>query len=462
MKKTTLEKGFYKTALLLAFPIAMQNLLVSCAALVDTSMVMALGNVYTSAVGIAGRLAFFMNVVAFGFCSGSAALISQFWGAREKENIKSAYGTALAYALPLAFLFAVAFFLFPSFFINIFTDDPLVIAAGAEYLKYYSFACVFIMFSQITCSSLRATERVVLPLLSSVISVVVNTFLNYCLIGGRLGFPRLEMKGAAIATATGAVVQALVLLFFVICSRNPLRAKAQELFLQKKEFVSRFFSVSLPVLFNESLWALGTNVYAMVIARQGTDNHAAFTVYDSFQQLFFVFFAGMCNAAAIMVGKRIGEGNKDSAFATASRFVILTPTVGVIVAVFMVLLRMPILGILPVEKPETVALAATILLGYAVWLPFKMIPYTLICGVFRAGGDTKAGCVFDAASLYLFGIPTVVILGFFTSIPFEWLIWIMFIAEDIPKAVMCLPHFFRRKWIRELSDKALPSPREEG
>lgn len=453
MNKTTLEKGFYKTALLLAFPIAMQNLLISCAALIDTSMVMALGNVYTSAVGIAGRLAFFLNVVAFGFCSGSAAMISQFWGAKEGKNIKKAYGTALTYALPLALLFAVAFFLFPSFFINIFTDDPLVIRAGAEYLKYYSFACVFIMFSQITCSSLRATERVVLPLISSVVSVAVNTFLNYCLIGGRLGFPRLEMKGAAIATAAGAAVQALVLLFFVAFSKNPLRAKVKELFVQKKEFISRFFRVSLPVLFNESLWAVGTNVYAMIIARQGTDNHAAFTVYDTFQQLFFVFFVGLCNAAAIMVGKRIGEGRKDSAFATASRFVILTPVVGVVVAAFMVLLRMPILSLLPVEKPETVALAATILLGYAVWLPFKMVPYTLICGVFRAGGDTKAGCVFDATSLYLFGIPTVAILGFFSNIPFEWLIWIMFVAEDIPKAIMCLPHFFKRKWIRELSDK---------
>ncbi len=454
MKNTTLEKGFYRTALLLAFPIAMQNLLVSCATLIDTSMVMALGNVYTSAVGIAGRLAFLLNVVTFGICSGSAALISQFWGAKEYKNIKKTFGTALFFALPVALLFASAFFFCPAFLMKIFTDDVLVIKAGAEYLKYYSFACIFVMFSQIVCSSLRATERVKLPLLSSFISVIVNTSLNYCLIGGRFGFPRLEMRGAAIATAIGAFTQALVLFLFVVISKNPLRASVKELFLQKKEFVSRFFRVALPVLFNESLWAVGTNIYAMVIARQGTDNHAAFTVYDTFQQLFFVFFAGMCNASAIMVGKQIGEGNKKSAFATASRFVIMTPTVGVFVAILMVLLRMPVLNLLPVEKPETVALAATILVGYAIWLPLKMIPYTLICGIFRAGGDTKAGCIFDAASLYLFGIPTVVILGFFTNIPFEWLIWIMFISEDIPKAMMCLPHFFKRRWIIDLSDRA--------
>ena len=363
MKNITAEKGFYKTALLLALPIAMQNLLVSCAALIDTSMVMALGNVHTSAVGIAGRLAFLLNVVTFGVCSGSATLIAQFWGAKEHKNIKKAYGTALMSALPVALLFASAFFFAPAFLMKIFTDDTAVISAGAVYLKYYSFACIFIMFSQITCSSLRATERVKLPLLSSFVSVIVNTFLNYCLIGGHLGFPRLEMKGAAIATAIGAATQALVLLLFVLLSKNPLRASAKELFVQKKEFVAKFLRVAVPVLFNESLWAVGTNVYAMVIARQGTDNHAAFTVYDTFQQLFFVFFAGMCNACAIMVGKQIGEEKKREAFTTARRFTVMTPVMGVLVGALIMLLRMPVLNLLPVEKPETVALAATILVG---------------------------------------------------------------------------------------------------
>ncbi len=453
MKARALNNNFYKTALLLALPIALQNLLVSCAALIDTSMVMTLGNVYTSAIGVAGRFAFLLNVVAFGFCSGEATLISQFWGAREHSNIKRAYGIALVSGVTVSLFFSLAFYLFPSSLMKIFSDDALVISAGAVYLKYYAFSCVFVMFSQISCAALRATEQVSVPLISSFISVVVNTFLNYCLIGGNLGFPRLEMKGAAIATAIGAFVQALVVLLFIIFSKNALRGKLREFFSLSRPFVSKFARVASPVLFNETVWAVGTNIYAMVITRQGTDNHAAYTVYDTFQQLFFVFFVGLCNAGAIMVGKQIGEGDKKGAFSCAKRFLILTPTVGVIVGALMLALRAPILNLLPVEKPETRILAASILVAYSFWLPIKMVPYTAICGLFRAGGDTKTGCIFDIISLYLFGIPTVIILGFFTNISFPLLILFMYIAEDVPKMAMCIPHFLKKKWIIDLSDK---------
>ena len=440
-------------ALRLTLPIAFQNLLVSCGALIDTSMVMVLGNVETSAVGLAGRFAFLLNVVAFGFCSGSATLISQFWGAGEHKNIKKTFGLALSASLLVAFLFGLLFFSFPVALMKIFTDEAAVIEAGAEYLKYYAFATVFVMFSQVGCATLRAVERVSVPLFSSLVSVCVNMFFNYCLIGGNFGFPRLEMKGAAIATSIGAFVQALVVFIFIFFGNSPIRGKIKEYFGQSKEFVCKFIRVAAPVLFNESVWAVGTNVYLTVIARQGVENHSAYTVYDTFQQLFFVFFVGMCNASAIMIGKQIGEGDREGGYRTAKRFLLLTPTVAVFIAILMLLLRMPILNLLPVETEGTRQMAATLLVGYAIWLPVKMLPYTAICGIFRAGGDTKTGCIIDFLSLYLAGIPTVVILGFFTDVSFPLLVFLMYVSEDIPKAAMCARHFFKRKWIIELSDR---------
>lgn len=451
------NREFYKTALRLALPIAFQNLLVSCGALIDTSMVMALGNVCTSAVGLAGRFAFLLNVVAFGFCSGSATLISQFWGAREHKNIKKTFGLALCASLVAALLLGVLFYSFPYSLMKIFTDEKAVIEAGAEYLKYYSFATVFVMFSQVGCAALRAVERVSVPLISSFVSVCVNVFFNYCLIGGNLGFPRLEMKGAAIATAIGAFVQALVVFFFIFFGNSPIRGRMREYFGQSREFIYKFIRVGAPVLFNESVWAVGTNVYLTVIARQGVENHSAYTVYDTFQQLFFVFFVGICNAAAIMIGKLIGEGEREGGYRCAKRFMILTPVVAVFIGILMLLLRFPILNLLPVETEGTRQMAATLLVGYALWLPVKMIPYTCICGVFRAGGDTKTGCVIDFLSLYLAGIPVVVIFGFFTEISFPLLVFLMYVSEDIPKMAMCAGHFFKRKWIIELSDRAKAS-----
>ena len=70
------ETSFLRTALALAIPVALQNLLTSCATLIDTAMVVGLGNAQTSAMGVAARFTFLLNVVCFGFGSGCAALLS--------------------------------------------------------------------------------------------------------------------------------------------------------------------------------------------------------------------------------------------------------------------------------------------------------------------------------------------------------------------------------------------------
>ncbi len=450
-----IEKSFYKTALALALPIALQNLLVSCAALIDTSMVMTLGNAATSAMGIAGRFAFLLNVVTFGVCSGAGTMIAQYWGAREHASIKKVYGISLTFAMAIAFLFAMVFFVFPVSLMHIFNStDEAVISAGADYIRYYSFAIIFIMFSQVSCASLRATEAVILPLVSSGVSVCVNTFLNYCLINGNLGFPRLEMKGAAIATLIGAFVQALIVLCYILFTDNALHGRLREIFGYSRDFVSKFVKLGAPVLANETVWAIGTNIYIMVIARQGTENHAGYTVYDTFQQVFFVFFVGICNASAIMVGKYVGEGRRDAAFLAAKRFLVITPVAGVIIGAAMILLRTPILSLLPIETEGAFKVAFTLLFNYGLWLPIKMISYTCICGIFRAGGDTVTGFVIDAISLYGVGIPAVLILGFFTSIPFATLIFIMYVAEDVPKTILTVRYFLTGKWIRSITSKS--------
>ena len=91
----------------LALPIAFQQLLVSCAQLVDTAMVTRLGNVVVSSIGVSSRWIFLMILFYFGISSGSAAMIAQFWGAKEKSNIKRSYGIALIFGAAVAVVFSV-------------------------------------------------------------------------------------------------------------------------------------------------------------------------------------------------------------------------------------------------------------------------------------------------------------------------------------------------------------------
>jgi len=447
------KSSFWKNALSLALPIALQNLLTSCASLIDTAMIVPLGNTALAAVGVASRFTFLLNVVSFGFSSGAATLISQYWGVGDRRGIRRAFGIALSCAMITALLFALLTGLAPAACVSLFGPEADVAAAAAEYLSVVAFAVPLMMFSQIGCAALRAVEKVSVPLAASIISVCVNTSLNYCLIHGNFGFPALGVRGAAFATLIGAAAQTAVVLTALIFGKNPIRAKLREYFDFGRAFAVKYAKTAAPVLFNETAWAVGTNIYVMVLARQGTEQYSGYTIFETIQQLFFVFFVGICHASAIMVGKAVGRGDADEAYATAKRFLVMTPLMGVVLGAILIAVRSPLLSLFAIETEGARATASALLLFYGFWIGYRMISYTSVCGIFRAGGDTRIGCIYDMTTLYCLGIPLVALAGLVLRLPFIAIVIIMFTAEDIPKSILCIRHFVSRKWIIRLTEE---------
>ncbi|MBR2370569.1 MAG: MATE family efflux transporter [Clostridia bacterium] len=448
------KERFIRTAISLAVPIALQNLLTSCAAIVDTSMVVSLNNDATAAMGLASRFAFMLNLIAFGFCSGIASLTSQYHGAGQKDNCAKTYGLGLSLSMTIAIIYAILLALFPSALISIFKRDSAeVIALGAGYLRIFAIGVPAVMFTQISCASLRATEKVYVPLAASLAGVAVNVFFNWCFIFGNLGLPRLGLNGAAVATVISSYIQALIVIVALFATKNEIRTKLSCYLDIKSVFLKKYFKVSMPVLLNETMWGLGTNIYVVVLAGLGTENYAGYTIYETVQQLFFVFFVGISHACSIMVGKKMGEGLNDTAFRYAKRFLIITPALALAIGAIILAVRNPILSLMPIETEAARSVASTILMLYGLWLPVRMIPYTAICGIFRAGGDTRTGCIYEIIAMYLIGIPLVFLFGFGIGIEYHLIVLVMYVAEDTPKAILALIHFFRKKWMFNLAVK---------
>ncbi|MBQ2848678.1 MAG: MATE family efflux transporter [Clostridia bacterium] len=447
------DKTFFKNMAKLALPIAFQQLLVSCAQLVDTAMVTKLGNVVVSSVGVSSRWIFLMNLFYFGISSGSAAMIAQFWGAKEKDNIKKSYGNALIFGVGVAIIFSCAMFFIPELLIRVFSNERAVIETAAQYMKIVAFMGFFSAFNQITCTALRATERVNEPLFTSIAAVIVNTVLNYVLINGKLGIPAMGIRGAALATLISTIFQSILLFVVLRTSKEIFGDPIKDFFTLNSSFIRRFSIVCLPVVFNEAAWAMGTNIYSMVFARQGSEAYAGYTIFSSIEQIAFVFFVGICHACSIMTGKTIGEGDDKGAYKLAKKFVIMTPIIGVVTGAVLASVRNPLLSLLDIETQGAFNIASSLILVYCLWLPVRNIPYTLIVGTFRAGGDTKIGIVYDCVSLYLLSVPVIVILGLVVKVDFVYLIAAMYLCEDIPKTIMSLFRFRSKKWIRNLTDK---------
>ena len=442
--------GFYQRMLALAIPIALQNMLASCAGLVDTAMVARLGNIATSAVGIGGKWAFVLQMITFGFCSGGSVLISQFWGANDQKGVRRAYSLGMVLCLGIAVLFNVVAAIFPYEMMCVFTDEEAVRLAGAQYLGIVCWGAIPLSFATIASMARRCTEDVRTPLWISGISVSVNTFFNWCLIYGKCGLPELGLRGAAIATVISQCLQAVLVIVIGVKQKHFTIDGLTAFRDVSKAFLKKYFHFALPVICNETLWCVGFNTYAIIYAHLGSENYAAYTLYSSIEQLVFVFFIGACNASAIMVGKSIGQGLIEDAKAIARKMLGVFVVLGVVLGGALLLLRWPIIRLMGVENAYTARMTASILAFYCCWCPLRQLNYVLVVGILRAGGDTRISALLDVGVTLCWGAPWCFLLAYVFKVPFLWIVCGTFVAEDVLKLPLCLWRMKSGKWIRTL------------
>lgn len=444
------NRDFWKPTLKLALPIAFQNLLMSSFGMVDTIMIGQLGEVALASVGMAGQWSWLMNIFLFGFCSGSSVFISQYWGVKDMRGIHRTYGMVLANVMAVAAVFTLVGVLAPQFVLGLFTADPVVIAEGVRYLRPASISFLAIAINQGASTVLRSTENVKLPMYTSMVSVAANAALNYIFIFGAFGLPAMGVVGAAVATAISAWINPLLLYGISFAQKNLLISPIRELFTFSRDFAKKFYRVSLPVILNESLWALGTLGYNMVYGRMGTNNYSALTIFRTVENIAFVFFVGLCHASTVLVGKNIGAGNFKQAITDARRFAIVVPLLSLAVGLCMIALRAPVLTLFNVSE-EVRQTAMAIMVIYGLELCIRNIPYINIVGIFRAGGDTKTGLLYDILCVWCIALPVTIVCGLVFQLPFLLVYTLMLLCEDLPKITLCIRRFHSRKWIQPVT-----------
>jgi Na+-driven multidrug efflux pump len=105
----------------------------------------------------------------------------------------------------------------------------------------------------------------------------------------------MGVKGAAIATLIARIIEVVFTLILVYAGRYAPAAKLKEMFSWSADFIKRFFRTTIPVILNESIWALGVSIYSMVYGRMGTDAVAAVNISGTVQNIAMVLFFGISN-----------------------------------------------------------------------------------------------------------------------------------------------------------------------
>jgi len=440
----------FSNVIKIAIPIALQQLLTASLHLVDTGFIVSLGDAPTTAVGVAGRFFFLIHILMFGFCSGMMVLASQYWGINDRKSIKQAFGLGLSNLIIVGLLSASLCFLFPKAVISLFTNDIYVRAIGASYIKIAGLSFIPLSIAITYSLLLRSTANVGVPLFVSFISVGINTLLNYALIFGNLGMPRLEVKGAAIATLIAAVVQAV--LYIIICKLqdNIANASIKELIPKSKEFIKKFYKTSIPTLVNEALWGLGVSIYVVILSWQGTSNFAAYTIFSAFDQITFTFFIGLCSACAVIIGKLVGRDELDRAYEFGKTYIKYTIVFAIFLSVVFFLVAPSLVSIMKPESKDTFNMAVKLMRLFAFILPMFIMSYISIIGVFRPAGSPKIGMLVDGITVWLVGIPFVALGAFVLKLPFEY-IYFMTGTEHLFKFFICILVYKKRKWLNPLT-----------
>ncbi len=450
------DKPFWKVTLRLALPIALQNVLTSSFALVDTMMVSRLGDLSLSAVGMAGQWGWLVNLLSFGICSGMAMFVSQYWGVRDIKSIRRTLGMGLMMCLILSGIFMTVALIAPEAIIWCFNKDVNVIAVGSRYLRIACLSYPAVALTFVMSNLLRGTEEVMLPLGVSIVTVIINAVANYTLIFGKFGFPELGVTGAAIGTLISSWLGPILILLFSLKSKNLLIGPMKELTAFTKTHLKEFLRRSLPVVFNEGLWALGMIVLNVIYANMGYEYYAGMTIFKTFADLAFAFYAGLGNACVVMVGKSVGRGLIRRVIEDSTRFTVLVTLAGLVIGGLTILFRHPLISIFGTgDNLSTVTLstALAVTLFCSIEVVIRNIPYVLIVGVFRSGGDTVTGMYMDIGGLWLRAIPGALLAAYVFHAPFIVVVMIAYLADDIPKAISCIRHFLSRRWLKPVTEE---------
>lgn len=443
------DRRFFADLFRIAIPIALQNLVASSVNMLDTIMVGRLGAAELAAVGLGNQVYFLLLILIFGIGSGSGVFTAQYWGKQDLAGIRRTVGMALSLGLGAALVFLAPSAGAPRFILGLYSKDPAVLDLGASYLRVAAWSFPALAVSFVLSMALRGTEKVRLPLAATVLSLAANLVLNWVLIFGNLGFPALGVRGAAIATVVSRCLEAAIVLGVAYARRYPPAGSLRELTDWNAAFVGRFAGIALPVVLNEWMWALGVTFYNGIFARMSTGAIAAFNIQNTFLQLAMVLFMGTANASAVMIGKRIGEGNREGAYDWAGRFAVLAPALGTAVALLLVpsVLALPYLFRL---EPDVLREARAMLFGLALFFPAKVFNLHIVIGICRSGGDTKFAAFYDIFGVWGVGVPLAALGAFVWNLE-PWAVYLLLNLDEAAKLGLGLWRLRSRKWLRTVT-----------
>ena len=220
--------SFHRMFFALCLPLVLQNMITLGVNLADNIMLGSFSETALSGAAAVNQVQFVYQQLLMALGDGIVMICSQYWGRRQTGPMKKimAFGIRIALGIALALFLAVSFF--PAQVLHLFTTDAAITAEGIRYLNIIRFSYLFFAVTQICLACLRSVGTVRIAFNLSVQTLIVNCCINYVLIFGHFGAPRLGIAGAAVGTLTARILEAAVALWYLFTREMNLKMKAAD------------------------------------------------------------------------------------------------------------------------------------------------------------------------------------------------------------------------------------------
>ena len=440
------KRSLRKEIVRLALPIALQQFMTALVGACDAIMLGKLSQDAMSAVSLATQVTFVFNLFMFAFMAGENMFVAQYYGKGDYTGISQVFSLVTKICGCIAVVFLAGTLFFPEQLMRILTNEETLIVLGSEYLRVIGISYVFSGIAQIFLAIMKNCGAVNMSTLINGVMVILNIALNAVFIFGLSGFPKMGIKGAALATVLATVVQFLWSVGYVLCR---IRAVKFSLRSCEKKLFGRFWQKAVPLLINNLAWGIGFSMYSVIMGHLGTDAVAANGIANISKNLVVCFCLGLGNAGSIIVGNRLGADRLQEAKEVGETLTKTAIIAGIVSGLVLIALS-PFITKMVDLTPIARGYLQKMLLISSYYIAGKSVNCMTIGGIFAAGGDSKFGMLCDSVTLWCIIVPLGCICAFILKLP-VMIVYFVLNLDEIIKLPVVYKHYKKYKWIKNLT-----------
>ena len=440
------KRSLRKEIVRLALPIALQQFMTALVGACDAIMLGKLSQDAMSAVSLATQVTFVFNLFMFAFMAGENMFVAQYYGKGDYTGISQVFSLVTKICGCIAVVFLAGTLFFPEQLMRILTNEETLIVLGSEYLRVIGISYVFSGIAQTFLAIMKNCGAVNMSTLINGVMVMLNIVLNAVFIFGLSGFPKMGIKGAALATVLATVVQFLWSVGYVLCR---IRAVKFSLRSCEKKLFGRFWQKAVPLLINNLAWGIGFSMYSVIMGHLGTDAVAANGIANISKNLVVCFCLGLGNAGSIIVGNRLGADRLQEAKEAGGTLTRTAIIAGIVSGLVLIALS-PFITKMVDLTPTARGYLQKMLLICSYYIAGKSVNCMTIGGIFAAGGDSKFGMLCDSVTLWCITVPLGCICAFILKLP-VMVVYFVLNLDEILKLPVVYKHYKKYKWIKNLT-----------